>query len=295
MTRTVLVFGGGQVARELAAASPSGWRLQTVPRGDADITDAAAVQAAIAKGADIVVNAAAWTAVERAEDEAEQAFAVNRDGAANIANACADAGLPLIHLSTDYVFDGAKDASYAESDPVNPLNVYGASKAAGEAAVRAAQPDSVILRTAWVFAPHGHNFVRTMLRLAHEREEIAVVDDQTGCPTAARDIAHAVLDICAAIGDGATPRGLWHYCGTPPVTWYGFAEAIFAAAAKRGMKAPALRRISTAEFAPQAPRPANTALDCAAIARDWGIAQPDWRAALDDTVAALMAGEELQA
>src|SRR3954453_15911652 len=191
--RLILVFGhSGQVATALReAALPAGWSVRTVGRAEANITDDGVVERVVASsGADLVINAAAYTAVDRAEREPELAFAVNRDGAAHIAKSCARADLPLIHISTDYVFDGkAPGRAYRESDPVNPLSAYGASKASGENAVRTVAPRHVIVRTSWVYGPHGHNFVRSMLRLGEAWPELGIVDDQFGSPTAAADIA----------------------------------------------------------------------------------------------------------
>jgi dTDP-4-dehydrorhamnose reductase len=283
----VLVLGSaGQVGRELArAAWPAGFRVTGAARAEIDIRDAATVDAAIAGlGADLVVNAAAYTAVDRAETEREAAFAVNHAAAGALAMACAPRGAVLIHLSTDYVFDGAgAPRPYREDDPVGPVNVYGASKEAGETAIRAALPERhLILRTSWVFGAHGQNFVKTMLRLAGEREELAVVDDQTGCPTPAADIAGVIVRLAAAVADGVRYWGTYHFAGAGAVTWHGFADAIFdeAAAVRPEMRRPRIRRICAADLPLPARRPAWSVLDCGRIGRDFGIVPPSWRPGL---------------
>ena len=288
----VLVFGAaGQIGRELVGqAWPHGIRAVGADRGTADIVDRAAVGHAFARmRPDLVVNAAAYTAVDKAEQEPARAFAVNRDGAANLAEACAAQSVPLIHLSTDYVFDGAKAGAYAEDDPVSPLGVYGASKEAGEAAIRARLERHVILRTAWVFGVHGQNFVKTMLRLGAERAELRIVADQHGCPTEAFDIAHAITRIAAALlrPDAAPRFGTFHYAGAPATTWHGFAEAIFRRAAAAGRPVPKLTAIATADYPTPARRPANSMLATDKLERTYAIPPCDWPAALDRVLAAL--------
>ncbi|MBI3512999.1 MAG: dTDP-4-dehydrorhamnose reductase [Proteobacteria bacterium] len=282
----ILVFGAtGQIGRELIAQSwPDGLRVIGADRASADITDRGAVGRALARMRPLLaVNAAAFTAVDQAEVDTARAWAVNRDGAANLAEACAAQGVPLIHLSTDYVFDGAKAGPYTEDDPVAPLGVYGASKAAGEAAIRTRLARHVILRTAWVFGVHGTNFVKTMLRLGAERPALRIVADQHGCPTEAADIARAVATIAGAVlrAPAAAPFGTFHYAGAPPTTWHGFAEAIFQRAAARGSKSPTLTAITTAEYPTPARRPANSMLDGAKLQRAYGVAPCDWPRALD--------------
>jgi dTDP-4-dehydrorhamnose reductase len=293
--RQLLVFGaGGQVGLELLrAAAPAGLAAVAVPRMAADICDPAAVAAALDRpGCAGVINAAAYTAVDRAESEPAAAHAVNRDGAANLARACAARGVPLIHISTDYVFDGTKDGPYEETDPVAPLGVYGASKATGEAAVRAALDRHLIVRTAWVFSPFGANFVKTMLRLGAERPELRVVDDQRGCPTAAADIAAALLVMARwALTDGFGGWGTYHFCSAESTTWCGFARAVFATAAVHGRPAPKVAAITTAEYPTPAKRPANSVLSTARIGAAFGIEPPSWRASLRACVGELLAGE----
>ena len=280
----LLVLGaGGQVGRELArAALPAGMRLVAFDRAALDVTDAEAVAAAVARERpDVVINAAAYTAVDRAESEPAAAAAANAAAPGHIAAACAAAGAALIHYSTDYVFDGTKPGAYVEDDPVNPLGVYGRTKAAGERAVRAALERHVILRTSWVYAAHGRNFVRTMLRLADERGEVRVVADQHGAPTAAADIAAATVRIAAQGG----PWGTFHFANAGETTWHGFAAAIFALAGKT----PRLSAIATAEFPTAATRPANSRLDCAKLAAAYGIVARPWQEALAPVVAELTA------
>jgi dTDP-4-dehydrorhamnose reductase len=286
--KTVLVVGEtGQLARELArAAWAPGVELTFAGRDIIDLArpeTATAVVAAMKPG--VVVNAAAYTAVDKAESDADQAFLVNRDGPAALARAAATVGAPLIHVSTDYVFDGTKDGAYTEDDPVAPVSVYGRSKEAGERAVREAAERHVILRTAWVYSPFGSNFVKTMLRLGAEREELRVVADQRGCPTAAADIAAAIVRLAGADHGWGT----YHYSGAGPTTWHGFAEAIFAGAVARGAKVPArVTAIGTADYPTPAVRPANSVLDCSRIDRVHGIVARNWREALEDCLDALI-------
>jgi dTDP-4-dehydrorhamnose reductase len=288
----VLVFGkAGQVARELGnLAWPDSWRVSCLGRDDCDLTaTGAAAGAIVAHRPDIVINAAAYTAVDKAESDGAAAFALNAAAPGEMAAASAAADIPLLHISTDYVFDGKSDAPYRETDHCAPLGAYGASKLAGEITVRAAQPRHVILRTAWVFSPHGANFVRTMLRLGAEREELAVVGDQLGGPTAAIDIARTLARIAQAVAAGADAFGTYHYTGMPFTSWHGFATAIFDRVAARGMKVPSrIKQITTAEYPTPAPRPANSRLDCGAISRDWGIDQSSWEDALDRCLATLL-------
>jgi dTDP-4-dehydrorhamnose reductase len=273
----LVVFGAaGQLGRAVCAlASGRGIEARALPRGAADVTDPDAVMRAVA-GGDVVVNCAAFTAVDRAESEREAAFAVNRDGAANVAAAAAAVGAPLLHLSTDFVFDGNASRPWREEDAPAPLNVYGESKLAGEHAVLAAQPRSIVLRTGWLFSGTGQNFVRTMLRLAGERDEIAVVDDQIGGPTPARELADAILRLAAAMAQpGFADWGLLHYGGAPATSWYGFAAAILA-----GRTKPRLRAVTSAEYRAPARRPLYSVLDCSRAAARFGLAPPDWRPAL---------------
>ncbi len=280
-----LVFGEtGQVARELARTAPArGIEAVLLGRSAADLTDPEACARAVRDAeADIVINAAAYTAVDKAEDETELAFTVNGDAPGAMAEAAAAKGVPFLHISTDYVFDGAAGPAWREEDPVWPLGAYGASKLAGERAVAAAGADHVVLRTAWVFSSHGSNFVKTMLRVGRGKPEMRVVGDQHGGPTAARDIAGALWTIAEAWDGGRGVPGIFHYAGAPATTWAGFAEAIFA---RSGWdETPAVTAIATADWPTRAVRPPNSVLDCGRIAEAYGIAQPDWRTALDAVV-----------
>jgi dTDP-4-dehydrorhamnose reductase len=257
-----------------------------------DLTARESIAAAVAASRpDLVINAAAYTAVDRAEDQPGLAFAVNRDGAGLLAAEAAAIGAPFIHFSTDYVFDGAGGAPYRETDAPNPLGVYGRSKEEGERAVLAANPRSVVLRTAWVCSPDGANFVRTMIRLAAERDEIRVVADQHGAPTFAADLAEACARmaprlLAAVPGDPAF--GLFHLTGAPHTSWHGFAEAILDGAAARGHRRPTLTPITTAEYPTRAARPADGRLDCSRIGAVHGIAPADWRLSLSHTLDALL-------
>lgn len=230
----------------------------------------------------LVVNASAYTAVDQAEIQPEAAFRVNVEGVGQLAGVCERMALPLVHISSDFVFDGSKGQPYVESDPIAPLSVYGATKAAGEAALRQRLAEHVILRTSWVYGAHGSNFVKTMLRLGAERLELGVVDDQRGSPTHARDLAAAILEIAPQlIGPGSAPLwGTYHLTGSYQVTWHGFAAEIFRQAALRGAKVPRLRAIATAEYPTPARRPAYSVLDNRKFNDAFGIALPDWRASL---------------
>jgi dTDP-4-dehydrorhamnose reductase len=283
-----LVFGEtGQVARELARAAASrGVEAAFLRRARADLADPEACARAVAAAdADIVLNAAAYTEVDRAEDEPALAGAVNAAAPEAMAAAAAARGLPFLHLSTDYVFDGAPGRPWREDDPTRPLNAYGATKLEGERLVAAANPDHAILRTAWVFSAHGRNFVRTMLSVGRGRDEMRVVGDQRGGPTWAGDIAETLWTVAAAWTAGKGRAGVFHYAGAPAVTWAEFAEAVFA---RSGWPArPKVVAIATHEWPTRAKRPANSVLDCAAVAEAYGVPQPDWRPALDRVVAAL--------
>lgn len=278
----VLVTGaGGQVGREiLARAAADGTRAVGMDRRDLDIAEADAVRRSLdTHRPDVVVNAAAYTAVDRAEAEPEAAFRTNRDGPAVLAAACAEAGLPLIHLSTDYVFDGQKGTPYVETDPVAPLGVYGRSKAAGEDAVRQRLDRHVIVRTAWVVSVHGHNFVKTVLRLARERDALRIVADQWGHPTWAGDVAHAALAAARQAAGGAEPWGTVHYAGHPLTTWHGLASAVVAeAGALDPQFAVPVEPIPTVAYPTPAARPPRVELDMARAHAVLGLGPPDWRA-----------------
>ena len=276
----ILVFGEtGQVARELARRAP----VTALGRDAADLSDPEACADAIrASDAEAVINAAAYTAVDRAEEEETLATVINGAAPAAMARAAARKGVPFLHVSTDYVFDGSGEAPWKPDDPTGPLGAYGRSKLAGEIGVRAADGKHAILRTSWVFSSHGANFVRTMLRLGLERDALRVVDDQTGGPTAAGDIAGALLTMARALHDGA-PGGTYHFAGSPDVTWAGFAREIFA----RARLEVAVTGIPSSDYPTPARRPANSRLDCATLEADFGIPRPDWRESLGGILAEL--------
>ena len=253
-------------------------------RDQLDITQRQAVWQTVSDYCpDIIINAAAHTAVDKAESEAEQAFAINRDGAAYLAEAAQQIGAAMLHISTDYVFDGQATQPYTETDATAPQGVYGQSKLAGEQAVLAACSRSIILRTAWVFGEHGHNFVKTMLRLGRERDSLGIVSDQHGAPTYAGDIAAALLHIAHHITQGKpTEYGIYHFSGKPYVSWYQFAEAIFQQAQQQGILAntPQLLAIATPDYPTPAKRPANSCLQLDKIQQAFGISPSDWQQAL---------------
>lgn len=287
----LLVFGReGQLALALRdQAGAAGHAVVCLGRESLSIADADAVAAAVrAETPDLVVNAAAYTAVDKAESDPEAAFAVNGAGTRNIAVAAREAGRPFIHVSTDYVFDGGGDRPWREDDPTGPLGVYGASKLAGEQAMaELGFEQSAVLRTSWVFSPYGANFVRTMLRLGADRPELRVVADQRGRPTAAHDIADAILLMAPFVADG-TASGLYHFGGAEPTSWHGFAQAIFAEAARHGRPVPVVHPIATADYPTPAKRPANSVLACDRYLALPGAVLPDWRIGLARAVDSLI-------
>lgn len=294
--RFLLLGANGQVGTELrrslallgevVAATRSG-SLDDRPCARADLDRPAELPALVTRVApDVVVNAAAWTAVDRAEDAPEAAFRANAEAPAVLAAACAQRGIPLVHYSTDYVFDGRGTCPYREDDPTAPLGVYGASKLAGEQAIQASGCRHLIFRTAWVYAHHGHNFLRTMLRLGAEREELRVVADQIGTPTPAWLIA----DVTAAVlRDAPGACGLWHLTAEGETSWHGFAEAIVAGAVARGLlpRAPRVIPIASGEYPTRVRRPAYSRLDTTRLCREFGMALPDWREGLEQVLAML--------
>ena len=270
----LLVFGKtGQVARELQRLAPDATYLG---REDADLLNPAACAAAItAHDADAIINAAAWTAVDKAETEEAAATTVNGEAPTAMAQAAAAKGIPFLHISTDYVFDGTGDQPFTTDHPTAPLGAYGRSKLAGEQGVRAAGDNHLILRTSWVVSSHGANFVKTMLRLGAERESLNVVADQIGGPTPAAAIADALLTAAKAMTQGAQ-GGTHHFAGTPDTSWADFARAIMATANLPCQ----IRDIPTAEYPTPAKRPLNSRLDCRALTAAFGIPRPDWREGL---------------
>lgn len=300
MTRLLVIGGNGQVGRELRRSlQPLGEVLATTRDGQlhdggsgiaADLADTTGL-AALVRGLapDAVINAAAYTAVDKAETEREVAFAVNAQAPGALAQACAAAGIPLVHYSTDYVFDGQGTRPYREDDPTAPLGVYGASKLAGEQAIAAAGGQHLIFRTAWVYAHHGHNFLRTMLRVGAEREELRVVADQVGTPTPAALIADVTAAaLRKALGDAGV-SGTWHLVAEGQTSWHGFAEAIFdqAVAASLLQRAPRVVAITTADYPTPARRPAYSCLDTGSLQHDFEISLPAWRDALGEVMSGL--------
>lgn len=276
----------GQVAASLGErGTEAGHEVVAIGRPQLDLAQTSReemIAALRAAQPDVIVSAAAFTAVDRAESEPGDAFAVNAAGAGRLAEAAAALGLPLIHLSTDYVFSGAGDRPWRESDAPGPLGVYGASKLAGEQAVLAAHTNAAILRTAWVYSPVGGNFVKTMLRLAHERDEVAVVADQFGNPTSALDIADGILAVAANLAARGDPalRGVFHMAATGETSWAGLAEAVFAESAALGGPSARVRHITTADYPTPARRPANSRLDCSRLAQVHGVRLPAWQPSL---------------
>ena len=241
-------------------------------------------------GPEAIVNGAAYTAVDRAETEPDLAFAINAAGAGAVARAAVRLKIPLVHISTDYVFSGDKTLPYIESDATGPTGVYGASKLAGELAVLDSGADATILRTAWVYSPFGVNFVKTMLRLALDRDEISVVDDQRGCPTSALDLADAAMTVAANLAARSDPalRGVFHATGSGEATWADVAKAVFVISRNLGGPSASVRRIATAEYPTLARRPANSRLDCAQLAKVHGVVLPDWCASCHDVTIRLI-------
>lgn len=282
----------GQVVSSLIErGSAGGHEIIALGRPEMDLADPASVARALKAAApDAVISAAAYTAVDKAEGESTLAHAVNGAGAGAVADAARALGVPLVHVSTDYVFDGRLDRPYRETDPTGPTGVYGASKLAGEQAVLATHgANSAVLRVAWVYSPFGGNFVRTMLRLAGDRDEVSVVADQIGNPTSALDIADGILLVATNLvgSDDAALRGIFHMTASGEASWADFAEGIFAASAAQGGPSATVRRITTADYPTSANRPANSRLDCGLIAQLHGVTLPDWHGALETVIARL--------
>ena len=293
--RILLTGGEGQLGTELIAQAPRfGIHLVAPTLAQMDLTRPAAVDAAwdAARPA-AVINAAAYTAVDRAETEAELAFAINAAAPARIAARCSAENIPLVHISTDFVFDGCKREPYREEDPVAPLSVYGRSKAQGETAVRAALDRHVIVRTAWLYSAHGANFVKTVMRLVAVKDELRVVDDQVGSPTCAEDLAATVLAI-AARGAGS-PWGTYHYCGAGTTSWCGLARHVLDTMAARGrIRGYRLTPIATADYPTPARRPAYSVLDCRRIEDCFGVVRPPWQDGVEKTVDRLLSAQAPQ-
>jgi len=288
---TIMVTGGtGQLATAMEQEGGAVVRRVGRPGFDFDRPPSIAESVQAMQPA-FVVNAAAWTAVDAAEANPDAAGRANRDGPATLAALCADARIPLIHISTDYVFDGNKGAPYTEADPTSPTGVYGATKLEGEQAVLAACPRAIVLRTSWVYSATGKNFVRSMLGAAQKTNRLRVVADQQGCPTSARDLAVAILAVVARLREGWQDRyaGVFHAAGAGSTTWHGLAEAVFQDAAAYGRPVPTVDAIATADWPTPARRPTDSRLDCTKLSQVFGIRLPEWRTGLSRTIAELLA------
>jgi dTDP-4-dehydrorhamnose reductase len=291
--RLLIAGWQGQVARALVELAPSAPEVEAfaVGRPGLDLCNAVTITRAMTDfKPDVIINSAAYTAVDKAESEAAAAFALNCDGARMLAEAAARRGAAIIHISTDYVFDGSKPTPYVEDDPTAPINVYGRSKLEGEQALARANARHVIARTSWVHSPTGANFVKTMLRLAGERKELRVVDDQVGCPTYAPHLAKALLRIAQSVLDGEPGQrwGIYHLAGAGVVSWCGLAREIFRVSAVIGGPSSEVVPITTAEYPTPAKRPANSRLDCSKAETAFGVALPDWRLGVEDCVRRLL-------
>jgi dTDP-4-dehydrorhamnose reductase len=286
--RVLLLGGTGQVGEEIRAlASQKDIQIIAPAHAEVDLQDASAITGIIASAPwGAVINAAAYTDVDRAESEQATVFAVNAEAPSRLAAETGPRGIPLIHISTDYVFDGRKGAPYVEQDEVAPLNAYGRSKLAGEQGVRAANPRHIILRTSWVYSPYRKNFVRTILRLAAERDRLTVVADQRGCPTAAFDIAGACLDIALRCSSEPerSPYGVFHYAGAGEATWFEFANVIVEMSAERTGRSPLVVPIKTTDYPTPAARAPDTRLDSSSVVRAYGAKLRPWRQALEETI-----------
>ena len=293
----ILVTGGsGQLATALARRAAD--RVHVVGRPDFDFDRPETLDRCLQETMpSLVINAAAWTAVDLAESEQAAAARANTEGPAHLARLCQAASIPLIHVSTDYVFDGGKGSPYVESDPTSPTGVYGRTKLAGEFAVAASCSKAVIARTSWVYAATGKNFVRTMLAAAERNPVLKVVGDQQGCPTAAADLADALLEVAVQLQMDwrAEFAGVFHVAGTGSTSWHGLAAATFQAASRHGRVAPELRAITTAEWPTPARRPADSRLNCDRLASVFGIVLPSWQRSLDDVVDAIVSGQKSEA
>jgi len=287
-----LIFGAtGQLGRELARSRwPEGWDTVFLNRRQADFTQPELIKAAVfAHTPDIVINAAAYTAVDKAEDNEPLASAVNTIAPGEIAEACDRLGVPLFHISTDYVFDGCKAGPYVERDPIAPIGVYGRSKALGEAAIRAAAPQHLILRTAWIFSPFGQNFVKTMLALAKTNDTVQVVADQFGSPSSAADIANILVTLASRRKD--LRFGTYHLTNTGTTSWYGLAQAIFDDLEVRSGVRPRCIPIPTAQYPTRASRPLNSVLNCELFFDTFGLSMPRWQDALGKVLTELHGSE----
>ena len=291
--RLLITGWQGQVARALgeAAARRTDIAALAIGRPALDLVKLPTILRTLSDAKpDVVINTAAYTAVDKAETEVEAAFALNRDGAARLSEAAHQRDVPIIHLSTDYVFDGFKSSPYDESDAAGPRSVYGRSKREGELAVIAANPKHLIVRTAWVHSPFGQNFVRTMLRLAGERPAVRVVADQVGSPTSAEHLAIILLDLAAMLARGETRYGILHAAGRGEASWAEVAREVFAQSARLGGPQAAVEPITTAEYPTKAERPRNSRLDTGRLDTEMGLKLPDWREGVGQSVGRLLAG-----
>jgi len=294
--RVLLLGGTGQVGAEICALSASSIHVVAPAHSELDLKDLTAIGRAVGAAPwDIVINAAAYTDVDRAESEVDLAFAINAEAASRLAVETGNRGIPLIHISTDYVFDGCKGKPYVEQDKIGPLNTYGRSKAAGEHCVRVANAQHIILRTSWVYSHRRKNFVKTILQLAAKRDQLKIVADQRGCPTPARDVAETCLAIakhCMSDPEHA-PYGNFHFAGAGETSWFEFATAIIGLAEKRLPKPPKLLPIPTRDYPTPATRPLDTRLDCGAIWQTFCISPQPWHHALEDTIDCLLTNKDI--
>ena len=292
--RLLIAGWQGQIARALVEMAPGRPDVMgcAVGRAALDICEAKSIERALsAISPTVVINSAAYTAVDKAESEPERAFALNRDGARLLAEASAKRGIPMIHISTDYVFDGTKHGAYSEDDPTSPATVFGRSKLEGEEAVRATNPKHLILRTSWIFSPTGRNFVRTMLAQAGEHESVRVVDDQRGSPTYAPHLVTAILDLAAMASkpDAALPWGVFNAANTGTTTWRGFAEEVFERSRELGGPSAKVEPIRSTDYPTPAARPANSELDCSKLERTFGLRLPAWQTGVAECVERILA------
>jgi dTDP-4-dehydrorhamnose reductase len=293
--RLLIAGWQGQVARALVEAAPSCPDVTAcaVGRAALDICEARSIERALAGiNPTVIINSAAYTAVDKAEEDAERAFALNRDGARLLADAAARRGIPIIHISTDYVFDGSKHGAYVEDDATDPQTVFGRSKLEGEEAVRETNPKHIILRTSWVFSPAGRNFVKTMLAHAAEQDRVRVVDDQVGSPTYAPHLVDAILELArrASDGDANGAWGIYHAANRGVTSWRGLAEEVFRQSAEAGGPAAAVEPISSADYPTPAKRLANSELDCAKLQETFGLALPPWQDGVAECVQRIVRG-----
>ena len=289
----ILITGAqGQVGKELVSiANQRGFDVIAAGQTELDITQLKKIESYVeVHQPDIVINAAAYTAVNKAEEEQDITYAINRDGTANLAAVSKEKNIPLLHISTDYVFDGTKSEAYSENDAVSPLGIYGISKWQGEETIRQTLPEHIILRVAWVFGAQGNNFVKTMLRLAKDRDELSVVADQFGRPSPAKDIAKTLIILAEQYQKEKTLEwGTYHYCGDEKVSWCGFAKEILKQAKEQGLieKDIKVNAITTAEYQDPTKRPANSMLDCEKIKNTFGIEMPSWKESLNQVLTEL--------